>query len=77
MQPSLLSFQKNMSLLMSRIFVRLVLLGGGVYKIIAKVLATRLHTIMIDIISSSQNAFVKNRQILDPVLLLMNTWTVD
>ena len=38
-----------------------------VYKIIAKVLATRLRTVMEDIISSSQNAFVRNRQILDPV----------
>ena len=44
-------------------------LVGGVYKIIAKVLATRLHTAMTDIISSSQNAFVKNRQILDPILI--------
>ena len=44
-------------------------LVGGVYKIIAKVLATRLCTIMEDIISPSQNAFVRNRQILDPVLI--------
>ena len=41
--------------------------GGGVYKIIAKVLATRLRTVMENIISSSQNAFVRNRQILDSV----------
>ena len=52
----------------SRIFYLLVLLGG-VYKIIAKVLATRLSMVMEDIISSSQNAFVRNRQILDPVLI--------
>ena len=39
------------------------------YKIIAKVLATRLRTVMEDIISPSQNAFVRNRQILDPVLI--------
>ena len=32
-------------------------------------MANRLHTVMEDIISSSQNAFVKNRQILDPVLV--------
>ena len=37
--------------------------------IIAKVLATRLRTVMEDIISASQNAFVRNRQILDPVLI--------
>ena len=56
MQPSLLSFQK-------------ISLVGGVYKIIAKVLTTRLRTIMIYIISSSQNAIMKNRQIHNPVLI--------
>ena len=35
--------------------------GGGCYKIIAKVLATKLRTVMEDIISASQNAFVRNR----------------
>jgi len=55
---------------MSRIFARLILLGGGgVYKIISKVLATRLRTVMTNIFSSSQNTFVMNRQILDPVLI--------
>ena len=44
-------------------------LVGGVYKIIAKVLATRLCTVMEDIISSTHNAFVRNRKILDPVLI--------
>ena len=44
-------------------------LVGGVYKIIAKVLANRLHMVMGDIISISQNAFVRNRQILDSVLI--------
>ena len=48
---------------------RPISLVGGVYKIIAKVLATRLRTVMEDIISPSQNAFVRNRQILDPVLI--------
>ena len=58
MQPSLLSSQKNQQQLMSRIFTRLILLGGGgVYKIISKVLATRLCMVMTDIFSSSQNAF--------------------
>ena len=51
-----------------RIFAPLVLLGG-VYKIIAKVLANKLRTIMEDIISASQNAFVRNRQILNLVLI--------
>ena len=44
-------------------------LVGGVYKIIAKVLANRLRTVMGDIISTSQNALVRNRQILDPILI--------
>ena len=48
---------------------RPISLVGGVYKIIAKVLATRLRTVMEDIIPPSQNAFVRNRQILDPVLI--------
>ena len=56
-----------MQQLKSSIFDLLVLLGGGGYKIIAKVLATRLRTVMENIISSSQNAFVRNRQILDLV----------
>ena len=42
-----------MQQLKSSIFDLLVLLGGGGYKIIAKVLATRLRTVMEDIISSS------------------------
>ena len=57
-----------MQQLKSGIFAPLVLLGG-VYKIIAKVLATKLCTIMEDIILASQNAFVGNMQILDPVLI--------
>ena len=39
-------------------------LVGGVYKIITKVLANRLCTVMEDIISASQNDFVRNWQIL-------------
>jgi hypothetical protein len=39
-----------------------------VYKIITKVLAERLKTVMAKIISKSQNVFVKGRQILDSVI---------
>ena len=42
---------------------------GGFYKIIAKVLANRLHLVMGDLISASHNAFVRDRQILDFVLI--------
>ena len=48
---------------------RPISLVGGVYKIIAKVLANRLRTVIGDIISTSQNALVRNRQILDPILI--------
>ena len=48
---------------------RPISLVGGVYKIIAKVLANRLHSVMGDLISASQNAFVRDRQILDLVLI--------
>ena len=44
-------------------------LVGGIYKIIAKVLANRLKTVLNKVISKSQNAFIKGRQILDPVLI--------
>ena len=44
-------------------------LVGGMYKIIAKLLANRLSAMLGKIISLSQNAFVKGRQILDSVLV--------
>ena len=48
---------------------RPISLVGGVYKIIAKVLAHRMKRVMDRIISKSHNAFVKGRQILDLVLV--------
>ena len=48
---------------------RPISLIGGVYKIIAKVLTNRLKEVIEDVISESQNAFIKNRQILDSCLI--------
>ena len=42
---------------------------SGMYKILAKILANRLRLVLPKIISSSQNAFVQGRQILDLVLI--------
>ncbi len=48
---------------------RPISLVDGMYKIIAKLLANRLSVVLGNIISPSQNAFVKDRQILDSVLI--------
>ena len=48
---------------------RPISLVGGMYKIIAKLLANRLSAILGKIVLPSQNAFVKGRQILDSVLI--------
>ncbi|KAF5471044.1 hypothetical protein F2P56_011519 [Juglans regia] len=48
---------------------RPISLVSGVYKIISKILAKRLSEVMGKIISKSQSAFVKGRQILDSVLI--------
>ena len=44
-------------------------LVGGIYKIISKVLANHLRRVANGLISDSQNAFVKGRQILDSFLI--------
>ena len=48
---------------------RPISLVGSLYKILSKVLANRLKQVMGKIISDSQTAFVKNRQILDDILI--------
>ena len=44
-------------------------LVGGLYKIIAKVLSNHMRRVVHCLISESQNAFMKGRQILDSVLI--------
>jgi hypothetical protein len=48
---------------------RTISLVGGKYKIITKLLANRLNIVLGKIVSPSQNAFMKRRQILDSVLI--------
>ena len=44
-------------------------LVGGLYKLLAKVLANRLKRIIVKVISPAQNAYVEGRQILDAALI--------
>ena len=48
---------------------RPISLVSGIYKILAKVLANRLKTVLGKVVSAPQNAFVKGKQILDSVLI--------
>jgi len=48
---------------------RPILLVGSLYKILSKVLANRLRSVMDFVISDSQSAFIKGRQILDGILV--------
>ncbi|KAL4581186.1 hypothetical protein LXL04_017396 [Taraxacum kok-saghyz] len=56
---------------------RPISLVGVLYKIIAKILATRIKVVLNHIISPNQSAFVKDRQILDGPLLISEiiAWT--
>jgi hypothetical protein len=48
---------------------RPISLVGSLYKILAKLLANRLRQVIGTVISDTQSAFVKNRQILDGILI--------
>ena len=48
---------------------RPISLVGCLYKVLAKVLANRLHLVVGSVVSDSQSAFVKGKQILDGILI--------
>ena len=48
---------------------RPISLVGGLYKVLAKVLANMLKRVAGQVVSTAQNAFVEGRQILDAVLI--------
>jgi len=48
---------------------RPILLVGSMYKILAKVLANRLRSVIDSVVSDTQSAFIKGRQILDGILI--------
>nr|GEV79627.1 RNA-directed DNA polymerase, eukaryota [Tanacetum cinerariifolium] len=49
---------------------RPISLIGSVYKVVTKILANRLATVITDLVSNTQSAFVDNRQILDDSFIL-------
>ena len=56
---------------------RPISLLGGLYKLLAKVLANRLKKVIGKVISPDQNAFIKGRQILDGSLIaneVIDSW---
>lgn len=68
MPHSLLLFQKNQEWWRLRIFYPMSLVSG-MYKILYKVLASRLSMVLDNIISKPQNTFIRGRQIFDSVLI--------
>jgi len=48
---------------------RPISLVGSMYKIIAKLLANKLRLVISSVVSETQSAFVKNRQILDGIFI--------
>ncbi|GKE00354.1 RNA-directed DNA polymerase, eukaryota [Tanacetum coccineum] len=49
---------------------RPISLIGSVYKVVTKILANRLSSVISDLVSESQSAFIANRQILDGPFIL-------
>nr|GEZ97595.1 putative RNA-directed DNA polymerase, eukaryota, reverse transcriptase zinc-binding domain protein [Tanacetum cinerariifolium] len=52
---------------------RPISLIGSVYKVVTKILATRLSYVIASLVSNTQSAFIKNRQILDGPFILSET----